>query len=127
MSTLVSRRRVLAATAAGAIAAPLTTASAARRRRQPLDLQQPADAVLANVKMRASSATRDVFTWFTERLDVAIPGAPIRPMINVESVILRRTERRGPLEWDVIDWEARFVAIRSRAPCWIASRPSRIR
>jgi len=37
---------------------------------------------------------------------IAVPGESIKPIIDVDSLILRRVERLGPLAWNVIDWEA---------------------
>ncbi len=72
----------------------------------PLDLDTPAGNVTAYLKLRASIETRDVFMWFSGRLDLLVPGEPVQPVIDVESLILRRTERIGPLSWTVTDWEA---------------------
>jgi hypothetical protein len=83
-----------------------TAGSAAAARRRALDLGTPADNVVAYLKLRASVATQDVYFWFSGTLDLAVPGAPIRPFVQVDSLILRRTERLGPLAWNVIDWEA---------------------
>ena len=66
----------------------------------------PVDNVTAYLKLRASIDTRDVFMWFTGRIDLVVPGEPVKPIIDVESLILRRTERLGPLAWTVTDWEA---------------------
>lgn len=79
---------------------------APKPRRSPLDLGTPVGNVTAYLKLRASIATQDVFMWFGGRLDLLVPGQPVRPIIDVESLILRRTERVGPLEWTVTDWEA---------------------
>jgi Protein of unknown function (DUF1838) len=109
MSRLVARRALLQAAVAAPIAATATrTASAARARHGRLDLAKPADAVVAYLKMRASSETQDVYMWFAGRLDLAVPGEPVRPIVNVESLILRRTERVSELAWNVIDWEASY-------------------
>lgn len=107
MSSTVSRRTVVLGTAAvGAVSA---SGSAAGRnpkgKRIALDLTKPADNVTAYLKMRASTVTQDVYFWFAGRLDLAVPGEPVRPIINVESTILRRTELVAPLQWNVIDWE----------------------
>lgn len=75
-------------------------------RRIPLDLSTPAGNVTAYLKLRASLDSRDVFMWFTGRLDLIVPGEPVRPIIDVESLILRRTEQLGPMMWNVTDWEA---------------------
>lgn len=72
------------------------------------DLATPAGNVRAYLKLRASIETQDVYFWFAGRLDVAVAGEPIRPIVNVETLILRRTERLGDLAWNVIDWEASF-------------------
>lgn len=99
----ISRRSLVAV--AGTL--PLTMlASRAWCRPAALDLILPADNVTAYLKMRAGLETRDLFFWFTGRLDLAVAGEPVKPIINVESLILRRVERLGPLAWNVIDWEA---------------------
>lgn len=105
MSPTLSRRLLLAGAAAGAASATLPAAAAPRRA---LDLAKPADNVTAYLKLRASIETQDVYYWFTGRLDLAVPDEPVRPIINVESLILRRTERLGDLAWNVIDWEASY-------------------
>jgi hypothetical protein len=114
----LSRRNVLAAAvhAGGAVVAAGAAATAAAQPARPaggkttpsrrLDLRNPVDNVTAYLKLRASIETQDVWFWFTGRLDLAVAGEPIRPMINVETLILRRTERVGDLAWNVTDWEA---------------------
>jgi len=116
MTRRMTRRRALALGGSGlalgaATGAPAAAASDAgpagkttpSRR---LDLATPVDNVTAYLKLRASLETQDVFFWFTGRLDLAVPGEPVLPIVNVESLILRRTERLGELAWNVIDWEA---------------------
>ena len=56
--------------------------------------------------MRASLESQDVYFWFTGGLDLAVPGEAIRPVINVETTILRRTRRLAEHTWHVTDWEA---------------------
>lgn len=101
-----TRREILAGSAAivGGISS-LGSAFAASKA-VPLDLTTAADNVTAYLKLRASIDTRDVFMWFTGRLDLIVPGEPVKPIIDVESLIRRRTERLGPLAWTVTDWEA---------------------
>lgn len=112
MTTPITRRQAIAAgasLAAGAVAAAdaiSAGSSAAHGPRRKLDLDTPVDNVTAYLKMRASLATQDVFYWFTGRLDLAVPGEAVKPLINVESLILRRSERVGDLAWNVTDWEA---------------------
>jgi hypothetical protein len=121
MEQKFTRRGVIAATLAGAGAAGLAAApgaattaaangaavqAASASRRRAFDLTQPVDNVTAYLKLRASIETQDVYFWFTGRLDLAIPGERILPIIEVESLILRRTERVGDLAWNVTDWEA---------------------
>ena len=102
-----TRRGILAAAGAGALFAGSPRSSAGSpRRREALDLTTPLGNVTAYLKLRASIDTRDVFMWFTGRLDLVVPGEPVRPIIDVESLILRRTVRLGPAEWTVTDWEA---------------------
>jgi hypothetical protein len=108
MNRIFARRRVLVAGGLGALSALLYGQPVAAAARRKLDLSTPQDNVYAYLKMRASVATQDVYFWFTGRLDIAIPGEPVRPLVDVESLILRRTERRGELEWTVTDWEAAF-------------------
>ena len=109
MKPTLSRRSALQLGLAGA--AGSATAAATRKTTKPtpsrrLDLTLPADNVTAYLKLRASVETQDVFMWFTGRLDIAVPGAAVKPIVNVESLILRRTERVGDMAWNVIDWEA---------------------
>ena len=110
----LSRRQVLigAASTAALTVVPALRAAPSRATkmapRRALDLTKPADNVLAYLKMRASTVTQDVYYWFTGRLDLAVAGMPIKPFVNVESLILRRTEKLGDLQWNVIDWEASY-------------------
>ena len=99
ITRVLSRRLVLigAASAAALAVSPATLATKPTLRRA-LDLTKPADNVLAYLKMRASTVTQDVYFWFTGRLDLAVAGMPIKPFVNVESLILRRTEKLGDLE-----------------------------
>lgn len=73
-----------------------------------LDLSRPEDNLTAWMKMRGSLESQDVYFWFTGGIDVAIPGEPIRPFVTVETLILRRTQRIGPRQFHVTDWEASF-------------------
>lgn len=104
MTPTITRRGLMAGSLAAGVAA--AAGAAEPEPRLALDLTRPADNVTTYLKMRASTVTEDVFFWFTGRLDIAVPGEPVRPLINVESCILRRTELVGPLQWNVIDWEA---------------------
>lgn len=100
----LSRRGLMALIgggAAGAIAAPL-----APRPPLTLDLDDPRDNLTAWMKMRASLESQDVYYWFTGTLDLAVPGKPIRPIITVETLILRRTLRMAADRYHVTDWEA---------------------
>lgn len=117
MSQPMSRRAAVAGAGLVALAGSVAPASAAlsaqpprqpyrQRSRVPLDLTTPVGNVTAYLKLRASIATQDVYYWFAGRLDLAVPGEPVRPIIEVASLILRRTERLGELAWNVIDWEA---------------------
>ncbi len=96
----------LAALAGVAVPAASATAATRTPRRMPLDLATPVGNVTAYLKLRASIETQDVFFWFSGRLDLAVAGEPVRPVIDVSTLILRRTERVGDLAWNVIDWEA---------------------
>jgi hypothetical protein len=110
MSPRISRRAAVAgaglAALAGAAAASPGIAATRTGRRVPLDLATPVGNVTAYLTLRASLETQDVFFWFSGRLDLAVPGEPVRPIIEVATLILRRTERLGELAWNVIDWEA---------------------
>lgn len=111
MSDRHSRRTLITAAAGLALSAPLSApAGAASRKptRTALNLDTPADNVRAYLKMRASIETQDVYYSFSGRLDVAVANEPIRPIVNVDTLILRRTERIGELAWFVTDWEASF-------------------
>jgi hypothetical protein len=86
---------------AGALpAAPLLPSAALQ-----LDLEKPEDNLTAWMKMRASLESQDVYFWFTGGLDLAVPGEAIQPIINVETTILRRTQRLAEHTWHVTDWE----------------------
>lgn len=98
----LTRRSVLQTIGAAAAASAMPAAAA----RLDLDLTRPADNLTAWMKLRASIDTRDVYFWFTGTLDVAVPGEPIRPLIAVESLILRRAEKKGEQLYHVTDWEA---------------------
>jgi len=103
-----TRRTALSAIAAALAYSPGLSAAKSKSEPQhiPLDLSTPAGNVTAYLKLRASLDSRDVLMWFTGRLDLIVPGEPIRPIIDVESLILRRTEQLGPMIWNVADWEA---------------------
>lgn len=103
-----TRRQTLGGMTAALAASTLATSASSKSmgRRAPLDLTTPAGNVTAYLKLRAAIDTRDVFMWFTGRLDLIVPGEPVRPIIEVESLILRRTELLGPKMWNVTDWEA---------------------
>lgn len=73
-----------------------------------LDLSRPVDNLTAWMKMRGGLESQDVYFWFTGGLDLAMPGAPIQPLVTIETLILRRSERRGPNTWHLTDWEASF-------------------
>jgi hypothetical protein len=73
-----------------------------------LDLDRPLDNLTAWMKMRASLESQDVYFWFTGGLDLALPGEAIRPIITVETLILRRTQRVAAATFQVTDWEASF-------------------
>jgi hypothetical protein len=102
------RRTLLALAGSSALLPAAATARLAGPPPLDLDLSRPEDNLLAWMKMRASLETQDVYYWFTGGLDVAIPGEPIRPFVTVETLILRRTERRGDQLFNVTDWEASF-------------------
>ncbi len=113
MPQRIDRRQWLAAASSatlGTLVGSASHAAAATAADQPpgrgLDLTTPAGNVTAYLKLRASTVTQDVYYWFTGTLDLAVPGEPVRPIVQVESLILRRTERLAERVWNVIDWEA---------------------
>ena len=108
MSELISRRQWLKRGSAAALAttAVVGAPSSVAARRTPIDLTGPVGNVTAYLKLRASTVTQDVYYWFTGTLDLAVAGEPVKPIVRVESLILRRTEKVGDLAWNVIDWEA---------------------
>jgi hypothetical protein len=114
MAHRIDRRQWLAAASGatlGALAGVAGTAAAgaaagAAPDGRGLDLTTPAGNVTAYLKLRASTVTQDVYFWFTGTLDLAVAGEPVRPIVQVESLILRRTEQLGERFWNVIDWEA---------------------
>jgi hypothetical protein len=97
-----TRRALLQSLGAAAAATSLPAAAA----RLDLDLARPADNLTAWMKLRASTETRDVYFWFTGTLDIAVPGEPIRPLVALESLLLRRAEKKGEHLYHVTDWEA---------------------
>jgi Protein of unknown function (DUF1838) len=112
MTNDLTRRALLGTVAATALTAATNSAGATKKSApkargfRALDFSNPIDNVTAYLKLRAATETRDVFMWFTGTLDMVVPGEPVRPIIAVESLILRRTERLAPLQWNVTDWEA---------------------
>lgn len=107
-AALIPRRGLLQLAGATALAGAATPAPGATLRTPPLDLDLdlPADNLLAWMKLRASLEGQDVYFWFTGTLDLAVPGEPIRPVVTVETVILRRSIPQGAGVWHVTDWEA---------------------
>ncbi|MBL8642891.1 MAG: DUF1838 family protein [Rhodospirillaceae bacterium] len=106
MRTTTRRHALLAAAAA-----PVALASGpalAKKKELMLDLANPRDAMFAYVKLRASTQTQDVYYWFTGILDIAVPGQPIKPIIQTETLILRRTQKLEDYKFHVTDWEATF-------------------
>jgi hypothetical protein len=102
-----SRRRFLeAAGLTVAAAAWPAAAPAGARPRLDLDLERPEDNLTAWMKIRGSAETQDVYLWFTGTLDIAIPGQPIRPIVAVDTILLRRIERLGDHRYHATDWEA---------------------
>jgi Protein of unknown function (DUF1838) len=102
-----TRRTLLKASmaASAAIAAPI---KATAKTSLQLDLSVPRDLMFAYVKLRASTITQDVYYWFTGTIDLALPGQPIKPIVKVETLILRRTEKLEDFKFHVTDWEASF-------------------
>ncbi|MBM4221830.1 MAG: DUF1838 domain-containing protein [Gammaproteobacteria bacterium] len=103
---LIDRRAMLGVLGGSAVAGALPAAPLIAQAPLQLDLEKPEDNLTAWMKMRASLESQDVYFWFTGALDLAMPGEPIRPIINVDTVILRRTQRLGAHSWHVTDWEA---------------------
>jgi hypothetical protein len=103
---LIDRRAMLGVLGGSAVASALPAAPLLPSVPLQLDMDQPVDNLTAWMKMRASLESQDVYFWFTGGLDLAMPGEPIRPIINVETVILRRTQRLAAYTWHVTDWEA---------------------
>lgn len=107
MTELISRRSAISATAA--LPAALATGPAlAAKAPLKLDLSVPRDLMFAYVKLRASTVTQDVYYWFTGTIDLAVPGQAIKPIVKVETLILRRTEKLEDYKYHVTDWEASF-------------------
>ncbi len=107
--TSQTRRNILKAGAA----APLVMGSGAalaktKKKELVLDLNNPRDLMFAYVKLRASTVTQDVYYWFTGTLDLAVPGQTIKPIIQTETLILRRTQKLEDYKYHVTDWEATF-------------------
>jgi len=89
----------------GATAAlPAHAAGAAPR--LALDLDRPEDNLTAWMKIRASAESQDVYLWFTGTLDMAVPGEPIRPIVAVDTILLRRVQRLDEHRYHATDWEA---------------------
>lgn len=103
----ISRRRALQAAAAVPVALSAGNALAAKVALK-LDLAVPRDLMFAYLKLRASTVTQDVYYWFTGTLDLAVPGQAIKPIVKVETLILRRTEKLEDYKYHVTDWEASF-------------------
>jgi hypothetical protein len=101
------RRRFLRTAGLAAAAAALPSgAPAAAGPRLALDLSRPEDNLTAWMKIRASAETQDVYLWFTGTLDLAVPGQPIRPIVALDTILLRRVQRLGPHRYHATDWEA---------------------
>ncbi len=81
MRDTMDRRGFLAAATGFGVAAAAGPATALG-----VDLRKPADNVTTYLRMRASIATEDVYYWISGRLDLAVAGEPIRPIIDVESL-----------------------------------------
>lgn len=103
---LIDRRAMLAVLGGSAVAGALPAAPLLPSAGLQLDLDKPEDNLTAWMKMRASLESQDVYFWFTGGLDLAVPGEAIQPIINVETTILRRTQRLAEHSWHVTDWEA---------------------
>ena len=102
----IDRRAMLGVLGGSALAGALPAAPLLPSAPLQLDLEKPQDNLTAWMKMRASLESQDVYFWFTGGLDLAVPGEAIRPVINVETTILRRTRRLAEHTWHVTDWEA---------------------
>lgn len=73
-----------------------------------LDLTTPLGNVTAFMKMRASLETQDVWYWYSGVIDVCAVDQPMAPLIAYDSLVLRRTVRKGPAEWHITDWEGTY-------------------
>lgn len=100
------RRRFLGTAGAAAAAAVLPAVAPASAPRLALDLETPEGNLTAWMKIRASAETQDVYLWFTGTLDLAVPGEPIRPIVDVDTILLRRVQRLGAHRYHATDWEA---------------------
>ncbi len=99
----LNRRELLIASAGLAGA---TQSLAADSPSIPLNLDLPKDNLLAYLKMRAGIETGEYFFWFTGGLDLAATGAPITPIITVESLLLRQVEKLPGDVFHITDYEA---------------------
>ena len=105
---MISRRSLLLGSSAAMAAAQLRSPGAQAQGAGGFDFENPLDNVTAYLKLRASVETQDVYFWFSGGLDMAVPGAPIKPVIETETMLLRRTVRIADDQWNVTDWEATF-------------------
>ena len=103
---LIDRRAMLGVLGGSVVASALPAAPLLPPAALQLDLEKPEDNLTAWMKMRGSLESQDVYFWFTGGLDLAVPGQAIRPIVNVETTILRRTQRLAANTWHVTDWEA---------------------
>lgn len=96
----------LAATGAAQAAADAAPKTATPK--STLDLTTPLGNVTAFMKMRASVETQDVWYWYSGVIDVCAVGEPMVSLVAYDSLVLRRTVRKGPAEWHLTDWEGTY-------------------
>jgi hypothetical protein len=91
--SLLARRGFCLSVAAGTMAALLPNANAATLRRT-LNLEDPADALTAMIKMRGSLAAEDVPYWYYGTIYAVLPGKPAMPMVDFEGSEIDYYERQ---------------------------------
>ena len=101
--TDISRRMLVT----GAAAASISTPSWARSDVS-FDFSKPRDNLTAYLKLQSSLANEDVWQWFTGKLDLAVPGQEIVPLIAYDSLVRRRSEKIDDGIYHVTSWEATF-------------------
>ena len=72
------------------------------------DFSKPKDNLTAYLKLQSSLANEDVWQWFTGKLDLAVPGQKIVPLIAYDSLVRRRSEKIDESTYHVTSWEATY-------------------